>query len=610
MSSSTPRSTQASTPARNAASDLPPDPPTRRKRTKVPVRADDSVLLPGPAVPVPLASQESLPIPAAPAMSQNPSVASETRVADVNVVARLPAPGAKAAGQLGRFRHVRRALGCSAGLVGIAGCLCLSSPTRTNFRPTLSTTAVPITTTVTQRPALIQMPAVSTGGAVPSQSFEPSVPIQPRTESSLPENSLTAPGEDDATFLRRSDDAATADAGPPGPLPDLTPPLPSDPSAESSSPPLTPPATEPPAESSAPPVELKIEQVGTASVNGIARFQVTLRNRSSAPVEQVIVYCEFDQALQFADSPEREVMQRLGTMAPGELKELTLSLNCLQTGKQSCLFSVRSLDAEQFSAELTRQRVELDVRERQIELRMIAPPRRTVGSKAELTLQLINRTSEPMTRPRLKIQYDAALIAREATEGAHPVKGGLDWTLETLAPREELQLQVEFECLTTAHRAQISCDFEVDGQPSEQRECSLEITPVVGHLDLRIQDRDDPLTVGKETTVEISLQNVGLLPCHQIRLELAAPEQVSLGTVKLRRGDSEQAITVKHEERRLVFDPIPVLAPDETVTLLVTVHAEASGVVELIATVQHAAENSTSTMIEPLLIIASDPVRP
>ena len=56
------------------------------------------------------------------------------------------------------------------------------------------------------------------------------------------------------------------------------------------------------------------------------------------------------------------------------------------------------------------------------------------------------------------------------------------------------------------------------------------------------------------------------------------------------------------------FFGLAVLAPDETVLFQVQVRGEASGVVELSATAVHSAENSTNTMIEPLLVISSDPV--
>ena len=72
----------------------------------------------------------------------------------------------------------------------------------------------------------------------------------------------------------------------------------------------------------------------------------------------------------------------------------------------------------------------------QVEFR--GPTQRTVGSRAEFNLHVTNLSPQPIDNVRVSLTHDAALVAREATQGAAQKPGNLTWSLGMLKPRDGL----------------------------------------------------------------------------------------------------------------------------------------------------------------------------
>ena len=57
-----------------------------------------------------------------------------------------------------------------------------------------------------------------------------------------------------------------------------------------------------------------------------ATFYLIIKNTSDRSVRNVLLECEFDAALMFPGRREKKIGQRLGTLQPGESKEISLTL--------------------------------------------------------------------------------------------------------------------------------------------------------------------------------------------------------------------------------------------------------------------------------------------
>ncbi len=258
-------------------------------------------------------------------------------------------------------------------------------------------------------------------------------------------------------------------------------------------------------------------------VGGTATFHLTLSNSGDRPLERLAVRCGFDDALVFAGSDKREVLQRVELLAVGESRELALSL--VATVRRIALLSVyRDVGGREGSeeVELASKQVCVDFVTRHVEIEIVGPTQRTEGSRAEFNITLTNSSLKTIADARAIVSFDKALMPKESLLGADQKAGSLAWNLGSLGPLEKVQLQMEFECRSQAHRACVSVEVKSGNRAGDQDEACLEIVPVPGTLDLQISDREDPLEVGKSGTFEVTVENIGLQPARRVVIETTA----------------------------------------------------------------------------------------
>src|SRR4029077_20711972 len=97
---------------------------------------------------------------------------------------------------------------------------------------------------------------------------------------------------------------------------------------------------------------------------------------------------------------------------------------------------------------------------RHVEIEIVGPTQRTEGSRAEFNITLSNSSLKTIADARAIVSVDKALIPKEASAGAEQKSGSLTWRLGSLAPLEKVQLQLEFECRSQAHRACVSVEVK------------------------------------------------------------------------------------------------------------------------------------------------------
>jgi hypothetical protein len=343
--------------------------------------------------------------------------------------------------------------------------------------------------------------------------------------------------------------------------------------------------------------ELSIEAPARKQVGSHATYRVTVRNASNQPADDVTVECRFNEPLVFSGSDKRRVVQHFERFLPGESKDLTLSLLSAEVGSHCCRFSVQP-----GTTEVLAKSVCVEFVDRQLQIDILGPTQRTKGSRAEFTFTLTNYSTETLTDVLAAVSHDQALVPREASEGKTSTPGRLNWDLGTLQPMESIQLQVDFECSALARRACISLDVRAAQISSEQDEACIEIVPLVGTLDLRLRDRNDPLEIAKVGRYEATVQNVGLQSARQVVLEATIPAQMKVVATKVLLGSAELSVTAKQQAERLVFDSVDDLAANAQLTYVVDVEPLFAGPAEVRVQVSSSLENSAVTTSEPTVI--------
>lgn len=454
----------------------------------------------------------------------------------------------------------------------------------------------PAETSISPPPAAAASPGLS-ATAPAGVATTPEQPSSP--DESLGSRTLVAPNFGDGRVGEGADDDAF-------PRPELNAPerravaaVPKEPMPEKS--PVGPPVGDP--------LEhLTLDVVGPdrRQVGAGATFQVTIRNNGEVPADQVVVTCEFDEALTFGDSKDREVRQRLGRVAAGETKELSLTLVAETAGKHCARFALKADDS---AASATAQPSDaadekrtakacVEYIPRTLSVTISGPSRRTTGSRAEFAFRVANLTDEPIKDVVLEATRDGSLVLRELTAGSKRSAGRIRWEIGTLGPREEVVYQAEFECRAPRERATVGCAISAEGLAPEEREATLEVVPVTGLLDVRLSDVDDPVTLGGAARCEVRVTNLGLQPVRKVVVRAASDARLSWSSAEAWVGETRLELAWKQEGDELRFDPLPELAPDATLRIVLTGQGNATGDAETTVRVAHETPDSEVSVSE------------
>lgn len=349
-------------------------------------------------------------------------------------------------------------------------------------------------------------------------------------------------------------------------------------------------------------VELTVEAPARRPVGGNATYRVTVRNSGDKPVEKIAVHCQFDGTLIFSGSDRKEVVRRIGELLPGESEEVALTLTTNEIGSHCCRFRARSEDSS-VTIQSAEKEVCIEFVPRFLDINLVGPTQRTEGSRAEFTFSVVNRSIRALKNLRIGLTYDAALVAKEASQEVEHEAGSLTWKLDELRPMEGVHFQVEYLCRSTAHRACVTGTVTGKDLTDEQAESCLEIVRVPGTLDLRISDAQDPLEIGKPGEYVLTVQNIGLQPAEKVQLELFPPENVKVLSATVKQGETPVPLKLQPDGRKLVFDIVPQLAPNAELTYTIRVEGTKPGLAEMRATLTSSLTQTAVSTAEPTLIV-------
>ena len=309
-----------------------------------------------------------------------------------------------------------------------------------------------------------------------------------------------------------------------------------------------------------------------ATQGGDVRFEVTIRNQTDIPVDDVEVFCTFEDGLQFPGKVEKELRRNIGGVDAGDAQTMSLTLIARELGRHCAQFTVKSAGQE-----IVWKSVCIDVTKQSLSLDVIGPDRRSVGSRAEYTLTITNISDRVLKGMQSTLTFDDALIPKEATEGAEEGTDTLSWNLGDLQPGEVLQLQVEFECGRAADVAKFDVELATTGGDSLRKETGLEIVPPRGVLDLKLRDEGEPAAVDAEITYVVTVHNRGFQDVRNVDIALTPPTGLKLLGVEATQDGEPIQLPHKVQQGGWDFETIPRFAADSTLELRVRAQGVRAG---------------------------------
>ncbi|QDT96125.1 COG1361 family protein [Gimesia aquarii] len=346
------------------------------------------------------------------------------------------------------------------------------------------------------------------------------------------------------------------------------------------------------------PLELSVDVIPKRQLGSGATFYVIAKNVGDRAVRNVLVECEFDTEFLFPGRREKKIGQRLGTLQPGESKEISLTLYSDILGNHCCRFRAIA-DGE----ELVWKSVCVEYEKKQLDLSVIGPSLRTVGSRAEYIVKLSNVSDVDLNNIQAVISYDSVFVPREASIGSERETGQLKWSLDKIRKGEGVQLQVEFDCEVAAEHACLQVVVSSPELPNEQASACLKVTPLQGVLDVQVRDTKDPITRGEETTYEVSIENRGLQPARDISLQAKIPRMFRVVSVEAHQGNQKLNLRPEVNQNILKVSPVRELPADAFLRYTILVKAISSGDGEFEVTISGAdAKKLVTRVSEPTTV--------
>lgn len=346
------------------------------------------------------------------------------------------------------------------------------------------------------------------------------------------------------------------------------------------------------------PVELTVEAPSRKQVGSAIEFRLGVRNSGEAAAENVAVEVEFDDGLIFPGRAERQVSQSLGRLLPGEPREVALTLVAGRTGTLCARFLVTVGETE-----AAWKSVCVEVVPRQLQLEIVGPPQRTIGSRAEFTIKLVNASSEVLAGVQATATYDAALTPREGSAGAQQKPGSVSWNLGDLQPGEGVHLQLEFECRVASESACLTAEVTGTGIPSERLEKCLRVIPRQGSVDVQVLDRLDPVKLGDETEYVVTVQNRDLRAVRGLAFSADVPRELEIVSTELNQNGRPLPVRADVKDGQVAFEAVDTLAPDDVLTYHIRVRALATGDASFAARLTHSGSPEPVEVVEPTTVI-------
>jgi uncharacterized repeat protein (TIGR01451 family) len=338
----------------------------------------------------------------------------------------------------------------------------------------------------------------------------------------------------------------------------------------------------------------KQKQVGSGAL-----YRLVVTNLGDEPMAQVAVSTEFDKGLKFPGKVNKSAKQSLGTIAARETKEVSLTLVGEIPGRQCARFSVTSRGSEQVWKSVCVEFVP-----RTLEVRIIAPKRRTLGSQAEFNVKISNTGSKPLENITAILGFDSPLKVAEASAGWKKHDDGLSWDLGTLKASEGVQIQVEFDCIAAAERTCLTATVSGDGVPDEDQQQCLVIEPVRGVIELKVGDSLDPVQTGDEFDYVVTVRNRGLQAAQGLIVRAQLPNGMRVVTTEVTEGDTQLTLGVKIDGGDLTFDKRDTLGQDKQLTYRIRVKTTRIGDGEFRAEVVHSGSRTPLESREPTTVNA------
>lgn len=291
---------------------------------------------------------------------------------------------------------------------------------------------------------------------------------------------------------------------------------------------------------------------------------VTISNPGTGIAQNVNVLVTLPEGLEHS-SRRNKLMMDLGSLSPGEKRNVRLSLTAVGGGEQTVVIDAKS------GAELGQQSTSLvNVLAPKLEIGVKGPGLRYVGRDARYSVSIAN--SGAATTNNVRAMY----AVPDGFEFQFASRGGkyddetriVSWFVGSVKPGDAIDLSLKLRPVMLGDFSHAARVVSEHGDIAEaQAATRIEGT---ASLILKVADLDDPVETGRETAYEVTVQNDGSKDARNVGLSIELPVGVKLIDVK-------GPTTHISESGLVVFKSLPGLPAGKTATFRIFVQGTEEG---------------------------------
>lgn len=294
-----------------------------------------------------------------------------------------------------------------------------------------------------------------------------------------------------------------------------------------------------------------------------AVFQLQISNTGTGPANNVVLHDRLPPGLQHPGGSMIDA--DIGTLAPGETKQVSLPTTAIQPGRHVNEAAVTASNAPTVTAQAVVQ-----VTQPALQLRKTGPQSRFLNREAEFDLEVSSTGSAPASNVRVLDALPEGLEFISASDGGTYDASTriITWIIGTLQPGQRRGLEMKCYGSKAAdylNRSVAQADRGL--QATADAPIRIEGVPA---LMLEVIDLDDPAEVGSEAVYEIRVVNQGSSTTTGLQIVATVPDGM-----EPREGAGPTAYRIQGQQ--LVFEPLDVLTARADVLYRVKVFCKQPG---------------------------------
>jgi uncharacterized repeat protein (TIGR01451 family) len=262
----------------------------------------------------------------------------------------------------------------------------------------------------------------------------------------------------------------------------------------------------------------------TGQVGRPVPFNIVISNPGAAPATNVRVIDDWDPAFVRPGLPGNRFEENIGTIPPGESRQLTMQLVPQQPGRWSNRIAVVADGNLSARAAAT---CEVDQAKLSI-TKTVDRPNLFVGNECTFTIRVANGSKVPLTGLQINDQLPGELDPLEASFPGRINGSAVFWELGTLNPGDAKTVTLRARANRAGSQRVVNVAVATAEGISQKAEAAVSIDGIPGLQTELIDQPDDPVRIGGQVRYRMRITNQGTAMFRKIDVACEVPGNLEI----------------------------------------------------------------------------------